>query len=371
MDTNLIVSVKDISFFSSLGTVFDLAKWKKEQHLQEEDKMHILSAHISQKNLVLFGEPKLECGLGAVVFSIRLYSRSNFCCVAASKRLGAHVATQRSKVSISGDWVVLFQSFLHDKTGQDTVHLFSWTEGSKELVHRASYVLNLPPRKFLVTISCDQLFLAGIRKPGTLVEVWQLPQPPSSGLCSQEVAVVWSRDVGNRNTVTCTSLHLRHPLLLVGKTDGRCDLWDVVSDKRLRSLEHGGGTGGLLALERVVMAADRIVTLTHKGRLAVWSLAACRDPTVPQAKCLLWTHQASAGAHVTDVFASSTKLVLVEANSLTQSTDIKVLDFWTAGRQDAGERTGAGERAGAEARGRGKRKREGKDGRNKKCCAFC
>ena len=57
MDTNLIVSVEDISFFSSLGTVFDLAKWKKEQHLQEEDKMHILSAHISQKNLVLFGEP--------------------------------------------------------------------------------------------------------------------------------------------------------------------------------------------------------------------------------------------------------------------------------------------------------------------------
>ena len=309
--------------------------------------------------------------MGDVVFSIRLYSRSNFCCVAASKRLGTHVATQRSKVSISGDWVVLFQSFLHDKTGQDTVHLFSWTEDSKELVHRASYVLNLPPRKFLVTISCHQLFLAGIRKPGTMVEVWQLPQPPSSGLCSQEVAVVWSRDVGNRNTVTCTSLHLRHPLLLVGKTDGRCDLWDVVFDKRLRSLEHGGGTGGLLALERVVMAEDRIVTLTHKGRLAVWSLAACRDPTVPQAKCLFWTHQASAGAHVTDVFASSTKLVLVEANSLTQSTDIKVLDFWTAGRQDAGERTGAGERAGAEARGRGKRKREGMDGRNKKCCAFC
>ena len=374
IETSLILSVTSNPFFSSLGTVFDLTKWRKEDpmKMQEAVKMHILSAHISESHLVFFGEPKygdmMHTSNGDIMFCIKLFSNPGLDFVKRSKGLGPLVATQRSKVKVSGQWVVLFQShFKEDTTGpaHDSIHLFSWTDASQHLVHCKKFALDHPARRFLTLISFDHLYVSGIRKPGTVVEMWHLGSESSD-----TVPVTWRKDVGNRNTASCTALALVHPLVYVGKTNGRCEVWDVEQDLRVMSLDHEpNGDSGLLAVQRIVVLSRRIITLTNRGRIHVWSKQVGEgriQGSRTSSSCLLWTHKIQeAGIIITDVFADSTKMVWVETNTKTHERTLHVADFWTQGQQNR-------QITRTEDMGSLKRKQERRDlKKRKKCCSFC
>ena len=200
------------------------------------------------------------------------------------------VATQRSSVKLTGSWVVLFQvfrlgrikkviflfqSFFGEESivnnPRDTFHFFSFKNPGPFLVHCRKLVLDLPAKKFLRLTTFDHEYAAGVRRSGGLVHVWAFNDKVDNDLqaddCVTELPSLWTRDLGNRNTVTITAVALAHPLLVVGKSNGCCEVWDLGGDRRVANLQHGaGGSSGLLPISRIIILPSNILTLTHRGR---------------------------------------------------------------------------------------------------------
>jgi len=81
MDTNLILTVTQNSFFTSCGAIFDINKWDKIRHFQKAPKFHIHSADLSLDHLVLFGEPKsLQTSASDFEYNflIKIYTTDNY-----------------------------------------------------------------------------------------------------------------------------------------------------------------------------------------------------------------------------------------------------------------------------------------------------
>jgi len=328
VNTDLILSVSSSAFFSRIANVFDLSKWRKEREakVQKSSEMHILSAHIATEQIVLFGEPKVR----DFHFHLELLARPDLSCIKESHGLTFEVATQRSTAKLSGPWVVLFQSFLGEESivndPRDAFHFFSWKEPGPFLVHRKKLVLDLPSKRFLRLATFDHEFVAGVRKSGGMVHVWGFDNDQEED-CTH-LDSLWSRDLGNRNTVTITAVAFSNPLLLVGKSNGCCEVWDVSRSSRVGNLQHGTlGSSDLLPISRILLLQSNILTLTHTGRVYVWekldleSLAQIKDSKAPTKP--LWTlDQERLGEPVKDMVGSSTRLLLIRPSSVT------LLDFW-------------------------------------------
>jgi len=339
--TDLIVSVSSNAFFSRISNVFDLSKWRRERHekVQFSSEMHILSADIATEHIVLFGEPKVR----DFNFHLQLLSRPDLRCVKESQGLNFEVATQRSLVKLTGSWLVLFQSFLGEESivnnPRDTFHFFSFKNPGPFLVHCRKLVLDLPAKKFLRLTTFDHEYAAGVRRSGGLVHVWafkdllvddKVDNDLQADDCVTELPSLWTRDLGNRNTVTITALALAHPLLVVGKSSGCCEVWDLGGDWRVANLHHGaGGTTCLLPISRIIILPSNILTLTHRGRVFVWERMNLdkRDLKEKPSKPLWTLEEERKGEQVKDMVATSTKLVLIRQSSITS------LDFWEEGHR--------------------------------------
>ena len=100
-----------------------------------------------------------------------------------------------------------------------------------------------------------------------MVHVWSFNGDVLKSEDCMHVSSLWSRDLGNRNTVTITAVAFSNPILLVGKSSGCCELWDVNRNSRMANLQHGTvGSNGLLAISRILVLSSNILTLTHTGR---------------------------------------------------------------------------------------------------------
>ena len=134
---------------------------------------------------------------------------------------------------------------------RDAFHFFSWKEPGPYLIHCRKLVLDLPPKRFLRLATFDHEFVAGVRKSGGMVHVWAFNEIEHKEDCPH-LASLWKRDLGNRNTVTITAVAFSNPILLVGKSSGCCELWDVSRNSRMANLQHGTvGSSGLLAISRL------------------------------------------------------------------------------------------------------------------------
>ena len=174
----------------------------------------------------------------------------------------------------------MFQSFLGEESivnnPRDTFHFFSFKNPGPFLVHCRKLILDLPAKKFLRLTTFDHEYAAGVRRSGGLVHVWsfkdllvddKVDNDLQADDCVTELPSLWTRDLGNRNTVTITALALAHPLLVVGKSSGCCEVWDLGGDWRVANLQHGAaGSSGLLPISRIIILPSNILTLTHRGR---------------------------------------------------------------------------------------------------------
>ena len=150
---------------------------------------------------------------------------------------------------------------------RDSFHFFSWKDPGPFLVHCKKLVLDLPPKKFLRLADFDHQYVAGVRRSGGMVHVWSFNGDVLKSEDCMHVSSLWSRDLGNRNTVTITAVAFSNPILMVGKSSGCCELWDVSRNSRMANLQHGTvGSSGLLAISRILVLSSNIITLTHTGR---------------------------------------------------------------------------------------------------------
>ena len=120
---------------------------------------------------------------------------------------------------------------------RDAFHFFSWKNPGPFLVHCKKLVVDLPPKKFLRLAAFDHNYVAGVKRSGGIVHVWSFKEALEND-CSH-VSSLWTRDLGNRNTVTITAVAFSNPILLVGKSSGCCELWEVSRNTRVGNLQHG------------------------------------------------------------------------------------------------------------------------------------
>ena len=134
MDTNLVLTVTENSFFTSCGALFDINKWDKIRHFEKAPKFHIHAADISLDHLVLFGEPKSLQNSSSDFeynFLIKIYTTDNFDFIKQSVILHENEVTQWSLVKLSKSNILLFESHflakdLNTEENCDALHVFSF-----------------------------------------------------------------------------------------------------------------------------------------------------------------------------------------------------------------------------------------------------
>ena len=110
--------------------------------------------------------------------------------------------------------------------------------------------------------------LVGCAGPEDQVEIWDL-EKVRDGLAEK----VWSKRIVCEVTIPrirITSLESRPPILLVGKNNGRVEVWHTRKDRLLRTLECGIESGMRMAVTQVSVQERSIFCLTEAGWLFAW-----------------------------------------------------------------------------------------------------
>eukprot|EP00090_Calanus_glacialis_P007905 TRINITY_DN16301_c0_g1_i2.p1 TRINITY_DN16301_c0_g1~~TRINITY_DN16301_c0_g1_i2.p1 ORF type:complete len:491 (+),score=95.99 TRINITY_DN16301_c0_g1_i2:22-1494(+) len=338
MNTNLILTVTQNSFFATCGAIFDINKWDKIRHFQKAPKFHIHSADLSLDHLVLFGEPKYLQNSAPDFeynFVIKIFSTENYDFLKQTVVLHENEVTQWSQVRVSNDLILLFESHflakeLNTETNFDALHIFNHNNTECEYIeHIRKIVLDLPVKKYLSMCSFDAEFLIGCRIKDTFVEVWDLKAAFLFG-DKYKAGVVWSSDVGYRNTIKCSAILFKEPFAFIGKSNGRCDIWNVTTNTRTRSLEHDVTDANIfLTIKKIIVLNQYILTLTQRGKIYVWDKALCLE-SPSKAVCLpVWTCSSSVSGNVIcDLYADTSRLVCLESNMRDGTQWLEVKDLW-------------------------------------------
>ena len=142
MNTNLILTVTQNSFFTTCGAIFDINQWEKIRHFQKAPKFHIHSADLSLDHLVLFGEPKSLQNSAPDFeynFLIKIFSIENYDFLKQTVLLHENEVTQWSQVKISKDSILLFESHfmakeLNTDDDRDALHIFNYKNAESEYI---------------------------------------------------------------------------------------------------------------------------------------------------------------------------------------------------------------------------------------------
>jgi len=341
MNSNFLLTSTRSQFFNTTKSVYDMNSLSALKTFEAGPKYQVLSADFDTKNLVMFGEEQLVEGSASPShdynFSIKLYSHPRYQLVKRSVVFHEPEMTPWSVVKICQEKIVVFVSNvqggdLNSEDNQDSVHIFSSEDSTlKYIQHQKKIVLRLPARKFLTIFQFSSLHLIGSRRRNTLVEVWSLESPQLAGSC-WVAPVAWSKDVSYGNLIQCSSLLLHHPLAFIGKSNGRCDLWDTRLDVRLRSLVHGElHPDNHLLVTRILLTTHHLVTLTSQGKVFLWDRSRTEEvgesdlnKTDP-----VWTAASQTrGNKVLELFCDETKLVTIESGPGRDKNSAVIYDFW-------------------------------------------
>ena len=191
--------------------------------------------------------------------------------------------------------------------------------------------------------SFDEYFLIGSQDNNDIVELWDLKNLTVLG-DAVKAPVMWRIGVSERNTTAIFS----EPFAFIGKSNGRCDIWDVTTNTRIRSLEHDGtGANIFLTINKILILKNYILTLTQRGKIYVWDKDRCltqqdKDESLKNLDndmCLesqdgdrcqpVWTCSSSVSGNVIyDLYADTTRLVCLERNARDQTEWLVVKDLW-------------------------------------------
>ena len=328
LDTNMILTVKN----SYVGLndsheicehLYDISKCEKSENFQKPSSLHILDAHIFEDYMVLFG---IEDN-----FVIKLFSNISGELLKQTDNVREKGITKWSKIKIYPDVIIAIESNfwgLESNTDEDcdSVHIFDYkNDESENIQHIRKIVLDLPPCNYLTMFTFDDAYLIGNQENNDIVELWDLKN--LSMLEDQMKApVIWRIGVSERNT----SAIFCHPFAYIGKSNGRCDIWNVTTNTRIRSLEHDTtGANIFLTIKKVLVLDQFILTLTQRGKIYAWDKKKCladqdSERCVPVWKC----SSSMSGNVIYDLYADTTKLVCLESNTKEAAQWLVVKDMW-------------------------------------------
>ena len=179
-------------------------------------------------------------------------------------------------------------------------------------------------------VSFDEHHLMGCRLKETFVEIWELQENVKPQLHETKLDPVWSCDVGNRNTVKCSAILFETPFAFIGKSNGRCDIWNTLLNKRIQSLEHEVTDPNIfLTIKKIILLNIYILTLTQRGKIFAWVKEECLE-SIYKTKCApVWTCSSNTyGNVITDLYADNTRLVCLERSVKEGTRWLAVKDLW-------------------------------------------
>jgi hypothetical protein len=336
MDTHHILTVKNTyrqngEGYESCENIFDINKWEKNENFQKPSSLQLRSAHIFQDHLVLLGI-NLENN-----FMVKLYSTSSCELLKQSDTVNERGITKWSQIKLSKNVILLFG--LNFNEDYDAIHVFDYkTQEMENIQHIKRIVLDLPRWNYLTMSSFDEDFLIGNQNNTNIVQLWDLQNLSWSEDGIEEgiddgmkAPVIWRVD----GSAVCSVVYC-HPYAYIGKANGDCDIWDVITNTMVRSLEHFNATGNniFLIIKKIIVLDHYILTLTQRGKVYVWDKDRCLavqegDQCLDERCPPVWTCSSSVSGNVIcDLYADTTRLVCLETNTREGKHMLVVKNMW-------------------------------------------
>ena len=148
---------------------------------------------------------------------------------------------------------------------------------------------------------------------------------------------VWSKRILTTTTfppVRLTSLAFTYPHIIVGSSDGKAEIWDVVTDTILRIINHERDSGLNVGFRQLEVMDSLLFSLTECGWLIAWDWRACLEPPsrLTSGRLSLWKTNTKHETPISRFAVNSSRIVTVEKHQLSCEWDerrfVVVRDFW-------------------------------------------
>jgi len=176
----------------------------------------------------------------------------------------------------------------------------------------------------------------GTCRPGRrTIDIWNLTKTNAE---SKNAELVWEKEVITGKSfpaINCSALDFDFPYVLVGKSNGRCDIWHMQENILLRTIEHGLETGLHMGIRKVKFTRENIYSLTECGWLFSWKRSKCstgQHGKENKKDLLSWVVKNKNGKKITNFSVGQTKIATIEQHQSTSIWQSKmflvVRDFW-------------------------------------------
>lgn len=237
-------------------------------------------------------------------------------------------------VKLSRDKVLLLSIKKENLIMQGVVNIFAVDE--EKLVQSGHIFCALPENAFSEKLSLlNSKYFITCRPGRRFVDIWDLNKVEKT---TNEAEMIWEKEVVSTKSIPlikCSAIEFSLPHLFVGKSNGCCDIWNILEDCIIRTLEHGLDTGLNMGIRKIVVFSNCIFSLTDSGWLFAWDKIKSVHPKIGKEKqkdFLSWVIKSRNGKNVTNFVVDHTKIVTIEqhvAKSAWQSKMFLVIrDFW-------------------------------------------
>merc|ERR1712241_1648535 len=132
--------------------------------------------------------------------------------------------------------------------------------------------------------------------------------------------------------VRFTSLAFNHPHIILGSSDGRAEIWDVVTDTIIRTIHHEKDSGLNVGFRQLEVMDSLLFSLTECGWLIAWDWRACVQPrTLGSDQLSLWKTNTKHETPISRFVVNSSRIVSVEKHKMSCELDermfVVVRDF--------------------------------------------
>jgi len=344
MDSQSIFVHDEGEFYPS--HIFNIGSQRQHKLVNNTfDMFSIKSSDTSDGKLVVLRESDVHLnGNSEVFYVIETYlipSQEEKSTLEACKLKEQSVSLSESnigicvKVKLALDTVLLLSIKKENLIMHGIVNIF--TADEEKLVPCGQIFCSLPENAFSEKLSLlNSKHFITCRPGRRFVDIWDLTKIEKS---TKKAEMIWEKEVINSKSIPmekCSAIAFSMPHLLVGKSNGRCDIWNVLDNCILRSLEHGLETGLNMGIKKIVIFSNFIYSLTDSGWLFAWDQRMCLDPKSSKKKqkdLLSWVIKNRKGKNITNFEVDHTKIVTIEqhqAKSIWQSKMFLVSrDFWS------------------------------------------
>lgn len=343
MDTNSIFVHDEGDFYPS--HVFNIGTSKQNKlFIDTYDMFSIKSSDTAADKLVILRESDVHLNGNSEVFYVvetylvqsqeenkisETYQMKEQSLVLGESQIGVCVMVQ-----LSCDKVLLLSIKKEDHAMQAVVNIF--TSDKEKLVQSGHLFCALPENAFSEKVSLlNRKYFITCRPGRRFVDIWDLNKVEES---TNKAEMIWEKEIVKTKSIPmtkCSALDFCFPHLFVGKSNGCCDIWNIISDNVVRTLEHGLETGLHMGIKKICILSNYIFSLSDSGWLFAWDKKESLKQKQRKEKekdFLLWTNKSKGGKTIGNFVVDNTKMVTIEQHqnkSVWQSKIFLVVrNFW-------------------------------------------